>query len=104
MSRYIRSDGASRPDLGYATAMLVKPENANPRCTATVDLISKIVRPYLFRVTVIGEPPHAHRREYFIRGPDDNACALKGLELFVKEFSTAAPIRNMAPISRAERQ
>ncbi len=85
--------------------MLVKPENATPRCTATVDLVSKVMRPYLFMVRVQGEPPHAHRREYLIRGPDDNACALKGIDLFCREFTTAAPIRDMAEISpRAERQ
>lgn len=85
--------------------MLVKPESAAPRCTATVDLVSKVMRPWLFKVTVQGEPPHAHRREYWVRGPDDNACALKGIDLFVREFTSAAPIRDMAPISpKAERQ
>lgn len=85
--------------------MILKPESAVPRCDAVVDLVSRVMRPWLFRVTVTGQPPHAYRREYLIRGPDDNACALKGLDLFVREFTTAAPIRDMAPISpRAERQ
>lgn len=70
---------------------ILTPENATPRCTATVDLISKVMRPWLFRVTVTGEPPHAFRRVYPIAAPDDNAAAIKGLELFVAEFGRKLP-------------
>jgi len=78
--------------------VILHPESATPRCTATVDLLSRVRRPYLFQVTVVGEYPHAYRRVYTIVGPagascEDAAdsCALKGLELFVQEFSRPLP-------------
>ena len=71
--------------------MLLTPETATPRCTATVDLISKVMRPYLFRVTVVGQPPHAYLRVYLIAADSDDSAALKGLELFVKEFGRRVP-------------
>ena len=78
--------------------MLVKPQNASPRCQATVDLISQVMRPYLFRVTVVGEPPHVATRQYVIAADSDDAAALRGLELFVEEFSRPAPgVLSIAP-------
>lgn len=56
-------------------------------CHAVVDLISRRQRPYLFRVTVLGKPPHAFRRIYDIAAKSDDAAAHKGMDLFVKEFS-----------------
>lgn len=56
-------------------------------CGAVVDLISRRQRPYLFRVTVTGQPPHAVRRIYDIAAHDDNGAAQKGLDLFVHEMS-----------------
>lgn len=70
---------------------ILTPNSAVPRCTATVDLISKVMRPWLFRVTVVGEPPHEGRRVYPIAAPDDNAAAIKGLELFVAEMGRQLP-------------
>jgi len=68
--------------------MLIQtPQSATPRCTATVELLSKRQRPYLFMVTVVGEPPHVATRRYRVIADSDNSAALKGLELFVNEFS-----------------
>lgn len=66
--------------------MLLTPENAAPRCTCTVDLISRVFRPYLFRVVVTGEPPHRYRVEYKIVAPDEDTAAIKGMQLFADNF------------------
>jgi hypothetical protein len=55
-------------------------------CDAVVDLISKVQRPYLFKVTVTGLPPHVATRIYEISAKRDDLAAMKGLSLFVKEF------------------
>ena len=75
-------------------AMILTPETATPRCTAIVDLISRVQRPYLFRVTVSGQFPHNWRQVYTIAAESDDSAAMKGLELFVKSC--------MNPIIRAE--
>lgn len=69
--------------------MLIHPDQCPVRCSATVDLISRVRRPFLFEVNVWGEPPHAHRRKYNITAESDNSAAMKGLELFTKEFNVA---------------
>lgn len=56
-------------------------------CRAIVDLISRHQRPYLFRVTVVGQPPHAQRRIYDIAAPSDGEAAKKGIDIFVKEMT-----------------
>ncbi len=66
---------------------LVKPSDVTPRATATVDLLSKVFRPWLFRVTVQGEPPHRVKRVYDVAAPDDNSAAFKGLRLFEEEMA-----------------
>jgi hypothetical protein len=71
--------------------MIVLPNQATPRCKATVDLLSSVMRPYLFLVTVVGEYPHAHRRVYPIAADSDNSAAIKGMELFVAEFGRQVP-------------
>lgn len=71
--------------------MIVTPHNATPRCTATVDLISRVMRPYLFQVTVVGEYPHAFRRVYPIAADTEESAAVKGMELFVKEYGRPIP-------------
>jgi hypothetical protein len=66
-----------------------------------VDLISKVMRPWLFRVTVTGEPPHAFIRVYPIAAPDDDSAAMKGLELFCAEFGPKIPgVASAAPKAR----
>lgn len=85
--------------------MIVEPKTALPLCNATCELISRILRPYLFCVTVIGIPPHAHTRLYSIRADTDDSAALKGMELFVKEFTPAAALRKMETLApKAVRQ
>lgn len=66
--------------------MILTPKNAPPRCTCIVDLISKVFRPYLFEVTVTGEPPHKYRVKYKIQAPDEDSAAFKGMQLFTQHF------------------
>lgn len=70
---------------------ILQPHEVDPRCTAEVDLISRVMRPFLFRVTVRGEPPHPYIRQYVIAADTDNSAALKGLELFCQEFGRRLP-------------
>lgn len=79
--------------------MIVEPKHAAPMCDATVDLISLFHRPYLFRVNVVGKPPHEYSREYTVAADSDDSAAMKGIELFVKEFTTSAPIREMETLA-----
>lgn len=79
--------------------MLLAPDNATPRCKASVELASAVERPWRFFVTVTGEYPHTFRRVYTVIGPRGadcesaaDSCAMKGLELFVKEFSSVGPL------------
>jgi hypothetical protein len=78
--------------------MILTPENVTPRCHATVELASLVERPWRYLVTVVGEPPHPYRRVYNVIGPKGadvesaaDSCAMKGLELFVKEFGPQLP-------------
>lgn len=78
--------------------MIVTLENATPRCKATVRLVSRAQRPYVFQVTVTGEFPHAYRRVYPIVADSDNSAALKGMEMFVGEFGRQVPgVASVAP-------
>lgn len=72
---------------------ILDPQSCTPRCTAIVDLISRVFRPYLFEVTVTGEPPHSGVRKYRIAADSENSAAIKGLELYVKEWSAPGPLR-----------
>lgn len=69
--------------------LLIDPNMCPVRCTSCVDLISDVRRPYLFKVKVWGEPPHKFTRFYDITADTDRAAGMKGLELFMKEFSPA---------------
>ena len=62
-----------------ARAVILNPQSATPRATCIVDLISKVMRPWLFRVTVTGEPPHAFTRVYPIAAPDGEKPARSAL-------------------------
>jgi hypothetical protein len=57
-------------------------------CQATVDLISRVQRPYWFKVTVTGQPPHAITRVYDIAASSDDAAARLGIDTFVKEMDS----------------
>lgn len=61
------------------------PKLVTPRCQCIVDLLSKVQRPFLFQVTVWGEPPHAYTRKYQVAAPDEASAAHCGLEQFCKE-------------------
>lgn len=67
---------------------IIHGNRARVLCDAIVDLISRVQRPYLFRVTVTGLPPHTATRVYTIASNDDNGAAMKGIQLFVKEFES----------------
>ena len=84
--------------------MIVTPSTATPRCTAVVDLLSRVHRPWLFLVTVTGEPPHTVRRQYRVAAPDDSSAAMKGLELFVKEFSPRVVREGMPRLAKVRLQ
>ncbi len=77
--------------------MIVTPKTATPRVTASVDLISKFQRPYLFSVTVTGEPPHAYSRAYTICADSDASAAIKGMELFIDEVQHLPGVVSIAP-------
>lgn len=66
---------------------IVKVQDAKPRCSAIVDLVSRVQRPFLWRVTVWGQPPHAQQRVYDIPAHTDGMAARAGIDLFVEEFS-----------------
>lgn len=66
---------------------IIFPNQSTIRASAIVDLISKVQRPWLFKVTVQGEFPYTQRREYTIAAKDDNSAAFKGLRLFEKDMA-----------------
>jgi hypothetical protein len=61
-------------------------------CNAIVDLISRVQRPYLFKVTVTGQPPHAIRKCYEIAAMTEDAAARKGIDIFVDEMTPSNSI------------
>jgi hypothetical protein len=66
---------------------IVKPQAARVLCSCTMDLVSRVQRPYIFAVTVTGEPPHAFTRKYEIASYSDDAAAQCAIDTFVKEMS-----------------
>ena len=56
-------------------------------CQCTMDLLSRRQRPYLFRVKVWGQPPHAVTRIYDIAGINEDVVAKVAIDRFVKELS-----------------
>lgn len=66
---------------------IVRGNDCQVLCSATLDLISRRQRPYLFRVTVTGQPPHAVKRTYDIAGNTEDAAAKVGISRFVHEMS-----------------
>ena len=57
-------------------------------CSCVVDLISRLQRPYVFKVTVCGQPPHNVVRTYTIAARSDNDAASEGLRRFEKEMQS----------------
>jgi hypothetical protein len=66
---------------------IIKTNDAQVLCNAVVDLISRIQRPYLWKVTVTGAPPHAVTKIYEISATTDNIAAMRGIEIFVEQMS-----------------
>jgi hypothetical protein len=85
--------------------MIVTPQSAGPRCTCTVDLISRLFRPYLFMVTVTGEPPHSVVRRYRVAADSDDSAAVSGMRMFVKEFmprSVRSEVATLTPKAKLQ--
>jgi len=74
------------------TSPIIRGNRCRVLCDATVDLIHRHIRPYVFLVTVTGLPPHVATRKYTIAAKSDNDAAMKGIQLFVDEFSAVTPI------------
>lgn len=81
--------------------------NLTPRCKASVELASLAERPYRFKVTVVGEYPHAYRRVYNVIGPKGadvesaaDSCAMKGMELFCQEAQRLPGVVSSVPQAR----
>lgn len=56
------------------------------------------MRPYLFRVTVVGEYPHAYRESYTIAADSDASAAIKGMEVFCAKYGRQLPgVGTIAP-------
>lgn len=79
--------------------MIETPKTAAPRCSCTVDLLSRVFRPYNFLVTVTGEFPHSFVRRYKIVAPTEDDAAVCGMQLFVKEFMPKVVREEMAPLA-----
>ena len=68
-----------------------------PRCEATVDLLSRVFRPFNFLVTVRGLPPHEFVRRYRVAAPTDDDAACVGMQEFAKEFMPREVREQVAP-------
>jgi hypothetical protein len=79
--------------------VILTPQNATPRVTCTVDLLSKVFRPFNFLVTVCGEPPHPFVRRYRIAAPTDDEAAAAGMQCFMNEFMPKVVTKGMAPLA-----
>jgi hypothetical protein len=55
-------------------------------CDAVVELMSKLQRPYQFRVTVLGRPPFETKRIYEFLDMEPKAAAQRAMKLFETEM------------------
>jgi hypothetical protein len=62
---------------------------------ASVTLISRVQRPYLFRVRVEGQFPHNRVREYDIAAKNESAAAFQGIKVFERQMSKAVEMREL---------
>lgn len=65
------------------------------RASATVTLLSRVQRPYLFRVRVEGQFPHNRVREYDITAIHESAAAFEGIRIFERQMSKAVVMRDL---------
>lgn len=80
-------DDADAPKKPINGSPIIRGNRMQVYCSCVVDLISKVQRPYLFRATVIGKPPHAYQRVYDIAAWSDDAAAHLALEVFEREMA-----------------
>ncbi len=64
---------------------IVEAATCSAQVTATVELLSTVFRPFSWRVTVIGRPPHAWVRVYDIAAATDDLAAREGMKRFIDE-------------------
>jgi hypothetical protein len=63
------------------------------RCQAVVDLMSRVQRPYQFRVTVTGQDwPFQVSKVYDIAANTDEFAAREGIRLFCEAMSRPQPM------------
>ena len=55
-------------------------------CNATVDLLSRVQRPFLWKVTVTGVAPYGHVRVYEFNAASDTIAAFLGIKQFEKDM------------------
>lgn len=66
---------------------IIRGNEAQVLCQATVDLISRFQRPFLWKITVTGQPPHAYTRVYELNAKTPDDAAFKAMEQFKKDVS-----------------
>jgi len=74
---------------------ILLPDSAPVRAQATVALISRVQRPYLFKVRVEGQFPHNRIREYDLAAVNEAAAAFEGIKIFERQMSKAVVIRDL---------
>jgi hypothetical protein len=74
---------------------ILLPDEVDVRAQASVTLLSRVQRPYLFRVRVEGQYPHNRVREYDIAAVNEAAAAFKGIEVFSKQMSKRVQVREL---------
>jgi hypothetical protein len=74
---------------------IIHPDEAPVHAQATVALISRVQRPYLFRVRVEGQFPHNRVREYDLTAVNEAAAAFEGIKIFERQMSKTAVIRDL---------
>ena len=67
---------------------ILEVNTSDVRCRATLELASKLQRPYLWRVTVMGDPPHRYTRVYEVQCWSENTAAMSSIDRFVREMQS----------------
>jgi hypothetical protein len=66
---------------------LIEVPTSRVLCHAVVELLSRVQRPYLFKVTVQGLPPHEKWRKYEVTAQNEELAADLAMKYFVDEMS-----------------
>jgi hypothetical protein len=67
-------------------------EPTKVKASAMVEML-KFGAPPTWDVSVWGEEPHSHRRNYTLRAKTDNDAAFEGIRLFVEEMETLDSVK-----------